>query len=94
MLFRSPLTKDRKKLRVSDKLFSHMRLESLEALKVSLYERLHAARFDEEKPCNQAFEFIQQGKAKALHASRATTRKSTQAQIGGRSKVKVGHVRR
>jgi hypothetical protein len=39
-----PLTKDRKKLRVSDRLFSRMRLDSLEAVMAALYGRLRASR--------------------------------------------------
>lgn len=39
-----PLTKDRKKLRVSDRLFSRMRLDSLEAVMAALYGRLRTSR--------------------------------------------------
>ncbi|MBR0934322.1 recombinase family protein [Bradyrhizobium jicamae] len=39
-----PLTKDRKKLRVSDHLFGRMRLDSLEAVMAALYGRLRVSR--------------------------------------------------
>ncbi|QPF83919.1 recombinase family protein [Bradyrhizobium genosp. L] len=39
-----PLTKDRKKLRVSDRLFARMRLDSLEAVMGALYGRLRVSR--------------------------------------------------
>ncbi|WP_338695826.1 hypothetical protein V5279_06015 [Bradyrhizobium sp. 26S5] len=39
-----PLTKDRKKLRVSDRLFTRMRLDSFEAVMAALYGRLRMSR--------------------------------------------------
>jgi hypothetical protein len=64
-----PLTKDKHKLRVSDRLFSQMRIESLEALLVALYDRLHAGRHDEKARRTSAFEFIQQGETTTRRAA-------------------------
>jgi hypothetical protein len=66
-----PLTKDRHKLRVSDRLFSQMRIESLEALLVALYDRLHVARADRKSCRNSAFEFIQLGETTMRRATSA-----------------------
>ena len=59
-----PLTKDGHKLRVSDRLFSHMRIESFEALLAALYDRLHVARADANAQRNPAFKFLQQGETR------------------------------
>jgi DNA invertase Pin-like site-specific DNA recombinase len=45
-----PLSKDKKKLRVSDRLFSLMRLESLDAVMAALQDRLLASKRNESGP--------------------------------------------
>ena len=66
-----PLTKDGHKLRVSDRLFGQMRIESFEALLAALYDRLHVARADANAQRNPAFKFLQQGETRTPRVPRA-----------------------
>jgi hypothetical protein len=56
-----PLTKDGKKLRVSDRLFGQMRIDSFEALLSALYDRLRAAGADGNSRHDSSFEFMHRG---------------------------------
>lgn len=64
-----PLTKDRKKLRVSDHLFCRMRLDSLEAVMAALYGRLRVSR--EENRVTGAHPLPIQNEIRAIRASQA-----------------------
>ena len=84
-----PLTKDGK-LRVSDRLFGQMRIESFEALLAALYDRLHVARGDRKTHRNSAFEFIQQGETMTPRAPSAKPTRLKPPLPKPRSRIKAG----
>jgi DNA invertase Pin-like site-specific DNA recombinase len=88
-----PLSKDRKKLRVSDRLFSLMRLESLDAVMVVLHDRLLASKRNESGP-PAALRLPMRRATMADRAVPTKLRRSKKAQATGHSKETNGRARR
>ena len=82
-----PLSKDRKKLRVSDRLFSLMRLESLDAVMAALHDRLLASKRIESGPTMRR-------ETTAARAVPAKPHQPKEPRPKGRSKGKTDRARR
>jgi hypothetical protein len=85
-----PLSKDRQKMRVSDRLYHHMRLDTFEAVMTALYGRLHSSRAEQPE-----FRFRPTKRdSRTSHDAQAKPRQPIRSPSKGRLKEGTGHARR